>query len=154
MNANVAFYLKNTYNFNINKSKVSPTRRLKNLLKPVFKFIFKTKAQRNAKRNSYIASAEKEYEFEWLSSDMDNMANEKLENRLLEEVQYSERGDAIIVYDGNDSGQLQMVDKQNFYVPVHFARTDTGTFFWTSVQRECIEAHKIEWHFLDRWAQA
>uniref|UniRef100_A0A1A9WRJ3 Enhancer of split malpha protein n=1 Tax=Glossina brevipalpis TaxID=37001 RepID=A0A1A9WRJ3_9MUSC len=154
MNPNVAVYLKNAYTFNIQKFKVSPARRLKNLLKPVFKFIFKAKAQRNAKRNSYIASVEKDCELECLNSGLDNMANEELENRLLEEVLCSEEGNAIIVCNGSDSGQLQMVDKENFYVPVHFARTDNGTFFWTSVERDCVEPHKIEWHFLDRWTQA
>lgn len=155
MNTNISMY--NSYNknqtFTIYKSKVSPSRRLKNLLKPVLGRIFKSKTQK-PKRSSYIASEEKECEFDWLNNDMDNMANEHLENRLMEELKHSESGDAIVVINEDGSRQLEFVDKTDNYIPVHFARTNAGTFFWTSVQRETIEPYQIEWNFLDRWAQA
>ncbi|XP_013114839.2 enhancer of split malpha protein [Stomoxys calcitrans] len=144
-------YKNNTYT--VYKSKVSPSRRLKNLLKPVLGRIFKTKASK-PKRSSYIASEEKECEFDWLNNDMDNMANEHLEHRLIDELRHSESGEAIVVIDENGGRHLEFVDKDNIYVPVHFARTNAGTFFWTSIQRETIEPYQIEWNFLDRWAQA
>ncbi|XP_037824075.1 enhancer of split malpha protein-like [Lucilia sericata] len=139
--------------YTIYKSKVSPSRRLKNMLKPVLGRIFKSKTHK-PKRSSYIASEEKESEFDWLNNDMDNMANEHLENRLMEELQHSESGEAIVVINEDGSRQLEFIDKDDLYVPVHFARTNAGTFFWTSVQKETVEPYQIEWNFLDRWAQA
>ncbi|SPP76034.1 enhancer of split malpha protein [Drosophila guanche] len=134
-------------------SKVSPSRRLKNLLKPLLGHIFHLKKEL-PKRSSYIASIEKEAEFDWLKNDMDNMANEHLESRLLEEIRQCAKADAIIVYNQNGSGELQTMDQEDYYVPVHFARTNDGTFFWTSVQPQDSAPYAIEWNFLDRWAQA
>jgi len=139
--------------FNAYKSKVSPSRRLKNILKPILGRVFKSKAKQ-PKRSSYIASEEKEAEFEWLNNDMDNLANEHLENRLLEEIHQCEHGAAIIVYNEDGDREVHSIDKDDFYVPVHFARTNAGTFFWTSVHRETVQPYHIEWNFLDRWAQA
>ncbi|EDV97552.1 enhancer of split malpha protein [Drosophila grimshawi] len=137
------------------KSKVSPTRRLKNLLKPLISHIFKLKDNKQPKRSSYIASEEKETEFDWLSNDMDNMSNEHLENRLIEEIRQCAKEDAIIVYGDNGSGELQTFDQEeDYYVPVHFARTNAGTFFWTSLQPKSAKPYDIEWNFHDRWAQA
>lgn len=154
-NNNTSLYTsyKANQTYTIYKSKVSPSRRIKNMLKPVLGRIFKSKAEK-PKRSSYIASEEKESEFDWLNNDMDNMANEHLENRLIDELQHSESGEAIVVINEDGSRQLQLVDKDNMYVPVHFARTNAGTFFWTSIQKESIEPYQIEWNFLDRWAQA
>ncbi|XP_065360850.1 enhancer of split malpha protein [Calliphora vicina] len=157
MNTNNITTMYNTSNKNqtytVYKSKVSPSRRLKNLIKPVLGRIFKSKAPKT-KRSSYIASEEKECEFDWLNNDMDNMANEHLENRLMQEMQYSESDEAIVIINDDGSRQLEFVDKDDLYVPVHFARTNAGTFFWTSVQKETVEPYQIEWNFLDRWAQA
>ncbi|XP_022211328.1 enhancer of split malpha protein [Drosophila obscura] len=141
------------FNNNMYKSKVSPSRRLKNLLKPLLGHVFNLKKEQ-PKRSSYIASAEKEAEFDWLNNDMDNMANEHLESRLIEEIRQCAKEDAIIVYNQNGSGKLQAMDQEEYYVPVHFARTNAGTFFWTSLQPKASEPYAIEWNFLDRWAQA
>ncbi|XP_037940220.1 enhancer of split malpha protein [Teleopsis dalmanni] len=155
---NSSYVTDQAYNFNnqtytVYKSKVSPSRRLKNMIKPILGRVFKSKAKK-PKRSSYISSEENESEFDWLSSDMDNMANDHLENRLIEEIHQSEEGAAIIVYNEDGTRRLKTFDKEDFYVPVHFARTNAGTFFWTSIQRETIEPYQIEWNFLDRWAQA
>ncbi|XP_017109432.1 enhancer of split malpha protein [Drosophila bipectinata] len=141
-------------NFNtMYKSKVSPSRRLKNLLKPLLGHVFNLKKEQQPKRSSYIASEEKEAEFEWLNNDMDNMANEHLENRLIDEIRQCAKEDAVIIYNENGSGELMTMDQEDYYVPVHFARTNAGTFFWTSMQPKS-EPYAIEWNFLDRWAQA
>ena len=151
-NNNIASYYKNQ-TYSMYKSKVSPSRRLKNMLKPVFGRIFKSRTHK-PKRSSYVASEEKESDFDWLDNDMDNMANEHLEQRLMEELKYSEPGEAIVTINADGTRQLEFIDKEDLYVPVHFARTNAGTFFWTSVQKETIQPYQIEWNFLDRWAQA
>lgn len=153
-NYNNSIYKNQTFTI-YKSSKVSPSRRLKNMLKPILKSVFKSKAAKQLpKRSSYIACEEKEAEFEWLNNDMDNLANEQLENCLIEQVKQSEENAAIIVIKEDGSRHLQAMEKDDFYVPVHFARTEAGTFFWTSLQRETIEPFHIEWNFLDRWAQA
>ncbi|EDW85373.1 uncharacterized protein Dwil_GK19004 [Drosophila willistoni] len=136
------------------KSKVSPSRRVKNILKPLINHIFKLTESNQPKRSSYIPSERKEAEFEWLSNDMDNMANEQLEKRLIDEIRQCAKEDAIIIYNEFDSGELHTMGTDDFYVPVHFASTNTGTFFWTSLQPKTAEPYAIEWNFLDRWAQA
>ncbi|XP_055856102.1 enhancer of split malpha protein [Episyrphus balteatus] len=133
------------------KSKISTSRKIKNILKPVLGRIFKTK--KAPKRSSYIASAEKDYDFEWIQ-EIENLANEELENRIIDEIHNCSEDAAIYVYNPDGDRQLETIDKENFYVPVHFARTNAGTFFWTSIQRETIEPYQIEWNFLDRWGQA
>ncbi|ALC43816.1 Ocho [Drosophila busckii] len=137
------------------KSKVSPTRRLKNMLKPILEQVFNLKAkQPKPKRSSYIASAENQADFDWLNNDMDNMANEHLENQLIEEIRQCAKEDAIIVYNEQGEGELRSMYEEDYYVPVHFARTNAGTFFWTSLQTQSSQPYDIEWNFLDRWAQA
>lgn len=89
---------------------------------------------------------------EWMSETSDNDANEDLEQRLIEDIQNSPTDAAIFIFNEDGSTKLQQIDRQKFYIPVHFARTNAGTFFWTSAQKS--EPMKIEWTFLDRWAQA
>nr|XP_014099991.1 enhancer of split malpha protein-like [Bactrocera oleae] len=139
------------------KSKVSPSRRIKNLLKPLLGRVFKSRTKSQQKRNSYIAASpngERDADFEWLANEMDNRANEDLEQRLVEEMHMCEDGAAIVVYNADGTPRLQTVEKDEFYVPVHFARTNAGTFFWTSLQRQTIERYNIQWNFMDRWGQA
>ncbi|CAD7005736.1 unnamed protein product [Ceratitis capitata] len=139
------------------KSKVSPSRRLKNLLKPLLGRVFKSRTKRQQNRNSYIAASpngERDADFEWLANEMDNRANEDLEQKLVEEMHMCEDGAAIVVYNEDGTHRLQTIEKDELYVPVHFARTNAGTFFWTSLQRETMEPYKIQWNFMDRWAQA
>ena len=139
------------------KSKVSPSRRIKNLLKPLLGRVFTSRTKTQQKRNSYIAASpngERDADFEWLANEMDNRANEDLEQRLVEEMHMCEDGAAIVVYNADGTPRLQTVEKDEFYVPVHFARTNAGTFFWTSLQRQTIEPYNIQWNFMDRWGQA
>lgn len=139
------------------KSKVSPSRRIKNLLKPLLERVFKSRTKSQQKRNSYIAASsngERDADFEWLANEMDNRANEDLEQRLVEELHMCDDGAAIVVYNADGTHRLQAVEKDEFYVPVHFARTNAGTFFWTSLQRETMQPYNISWNFMDRWGQA
>lgn len=132
---------------NTKKSKVSASRRIKNYLKPVLGKMFKSK--RTVKRNSYVGSDQGN---DWMD-EYDNMANEDLENRIIEEVQSLPEDAAIFIFNEDGEQTLQYINKDKFTVPVHFTQTKAGTLFWTS-PRKTIDAFKIEWTFLDRWAQA
>ncbi|KAJ8927075.1 hypothetical protein NQ314_020502 [Rhamnusium bicolor] len=62
----------------------------------------------------------------------DNIANEILENELFEEIDGCDDFAAVPVYDNGEMAILPVFRGQK-YIPVHFARTEAGTFFWTSV---------------------
>uniref|UniRef100_T1H7L6 Uncharacterized protein n=1 Tax=Megaselia scalaris TaxID=36166 RepID=T1H7L6_MEGSC len=130
---------------NTKRSKVSASRRIKNYLKPVLGKMFKSK---EPKRNSYVEVTKAMTG--WMNM---NMANEDIENRIIEEVQSLPDDAAIFIINEDGDQTLQYINKDKFTVPVHFAQTESGTLFWTSPMKT-INAFKIEWTFLDRWAQA
>lgn len=62
----------------------------------------------------------------------DNLANELLEARILEDMEECRCGlDAVPVF---RDGYMEVVPvlRGRRYVPVHFAKTEAGTFFWTT----------------------
>lgn len=146
--------LRSSSNSNTSYFKVAPSRRLKNLLKPLLRRVFPSRASLNANRNSYQASEEQDVAFEWIHYDLDNQANEALEQRLQDEVELSNDGDAIVVFDDEGKQHVKLIDKDHFNVPVCFASLGNGTFYWTSLQQEAPHPGNIQWHFMDRWAQA
>lgn len=83
----------------------------------------------------------------------DNTANEDFENRIIEEVQDLPEDAAMFIFNEDGVQKLQYINKNKFAVPVHFTQTKAGTLFWTSPRRT-IDEFKIEWTFVDRWAQA
>ncbi|CAD7081287.1 unnamed protein product [Hermetia illucens] len=96
--------------------KVSPVRRLRKVLKPILKIVKRKSCTRKTLAeildNNYNSSLE-EIRSEASSEELDqNDANEMLEEQLLNKL----------------SGQRQRC------VPVHYVRTEIGTFFWTSTQ--------------------
>lgn len=64
-----------------------------------------------------------------------NQFNEELESRIIEEIKQCDDNSAIYIYDEEDNCNLTPVYSEEVYVPVHFARTQEGTFFWTTTQR-------------------
>lgn len=96
----------------------------------------------------------------------DNLANELLEARLFEEIDECEDFAAVPVYHQGKMDVVPVYRGQRF-VPVHFARTEAGTFFWTSLSvadsdiSSCGDRNAITKRQLpelqtpcDRWAQA
>lgn len=95
-----------------------------------------------------------------------NQFNEELESRIVDEIQHCEENSAIYVYDEEDNCSLTPVYSDEVYVPVHFARTQAGTFFWTTTQRidsdlidsdDCSSSRQLpspQVDSYDRWVQA
>lgn len=144
--------------------KMKPSYSIKKVLKTLFK---KQQKQQQKLANSVesFESMENErnmqaeqhfyYEIE------DNSANEKLAYMVAEEQQYH-------------CQKQQQIDEEDIYVPVRFARTEAGTFFWTtnlqpvtsSIAPSAVDEDLAQaaycytnyqypvMQFQDRWAQA
>lgn len=114
----------NENKYNMKKSR-STTHQIKELLKPVLSLLKKNKS----KKNSYIKQQQPEY---FIDEAEQNNANEILENRIFEEIDSCDEFAAVPVYT-NGRMEILPVMKEHHYIPVHFARTEAGTFFWTTV---------------------
>lgn len=157
----MSIYANNEYiiatNNSINENRYN-TEKMKNsgikaLLRPLMKMIKKTTKRVPAKCDTC-------YEEE------QNNSNEILERKIYEEMEACQPNAAFLVYNQNDTCDLVPVTPDNFYVPVHFARTEAGTFFWTAVTKqdadfaaahcytECQSAEQQYPIFQDRWVQA
>lgn len=138
------------------KSARSGTHQLKQLLKPLFSLLKKNKS------SSYKKSPQPDF---YNNEIEDNLANEILENTILEEIDNCPDFAGVPVY---NQGLMDIVPifRGERYIPVHFAKTEAGTFFWTSMMGadydiaydggECITEKQIPELQVpcDRWAQA
>ncbi|KAG6445067.1 enhancer of split malpha protein [Manduca sexta] len=161
----MSIYANNEYiiatNNSINENRYN-TEKMKNsgikaLLRPLMKIIKKSTKRVPAKSFEAIDTC---YE------DEQNSCNEQLERKIYDELETCQPGAAFLVYNQDESCDLVPVTTDNFYVPVHFARTDAGTFFWTTVSKteadfaaahcytECQTAEQQYPAFQDRWVQA
>ncbi|XP_047032326.1 enhancer of split malpha protein-like [Helicoverpa zea] len=158
----MSYYANNEYiiatNNSINENKYNSEKMknsgIKALLRPLMKMIKKSTKRAPAKTCDTCYEEEQ------------NSANEMLERKICEEVQACQSGAAFLVYNDNETCDLVPVTPDNFYVPVHFARTDAGTFFWTTVSKaeadfaaahcytECQTAEQQYPVLQDRWVQA
>lgn len=82
----------------------------------------------------------------------DNLANEALEQRIYNEIRQCPSNAAVLVHQGKQQLLVPVHPQQN-YIPVHFARTNSGTFFWTSMDLAKHQELQMR-NQLDRWAQA
>lgn len=141
----------NSMNENKYNSEKMKNSGIKALLKPLMKIIKKATKRVPAKA------------MDTCFEDDQNAANEALERKVIEES--CQAGANFLVYNEDDSCDIVPVTPDNFYVPVHFARTDAGTFFWTTVSKdddfatahcytECQTAEQQRPTFQDRWVQA
>lgn len=108
---------------NDKKMKSSPIHQIKKLIKCVLK--------KNNKVSSYVKTQQPNYFFDDIEIS-DNLANEILENEIFEEIDQCDDFAAVPVYE-NGAMSIHQVTRGQRYVPVHFARTEAGTFFWTSI---------------------
>ncbi|XP_053670100.1 enhancer of split malpha protein-like [Anopheles nili] len=173
-NSNMAASSNNSINENRYNSeklaKSSAVYRLKKILKPLVTLLkSKSKAQQPAKaqqqydqRRSIISYIDD------FDCDYDNSANERLEAELVAELAQCHATDAAILVLEDQCLRLQPVlPEEELYVPVHFARTEAGTFFWTTMPAREVDEDLIQpahcyseepQHaqraYADRWAQA
>ncbi|GBP30537.1 Enhancer of split m4 protein [Eumeta japonica] len=124
--ANNEYIIASNNSMNENKHNAEKLKRngLKALLKPLMRIIKKSTRRSPAKTCCGSTYEEEEQ----------NRSNESLEKKLIAEMENCAPGTAIVVYE-EDECSVRAVRSDRFYVPVHFARTEAGTFFWTSVSR-------------------
>lgn len=185
----------NTINENkYNAQKMAKTRshKLKRMLKPILRMLRQKtnnantisaphkqsdddySAEYDNKKNFSIESCQQNvsdcYDYDnYYNSSLeegdDNSANEELESRIFREIDACPADAAMYVYNSNDEYELQSVERDQKFVPVHFARTEAGTFFWTTIQRPvdmdlvqptyCTSAfQQPQLQYGDRWVQA
>ncbi|KAF5300617.1 hypothetical protein FQA39_LY11078 [Lamprigera yunnana] len=112
----------NDNKINAKKSR-STSHQIKKLLRPILDLL------RNHKRSTYKKTVYPED----CDSEIDqNIANELLESRIFEEVDSCDDFSAVPVYTEGRMDLLRVFRGQR-YIPVHFARTEAGTFFWSSI---------------------
>lgn len=137
--------------YNTQKQQRSPKYRLKKIFKTISKMLLQKKKKACECKKSSIN------DYDYSSEIIDNTSNETLETRIFDEIKDCKEDSAIYIY-GNQEDYLMKVDRQQSFVPVHFARTETGTFFWTTFnnQEYCHQENLPQLHFhkFDRWVQA
>lgn len=137
--------------YNTQKQQKSPKYRLRKIFKPILKMLLqKKKKVCDCKKPSFD-------DYDYSSEISDNASNETLETRIFDEIKDCKEDTAIYIY-GSEEDYLMKVDRQQNFVPVHFARTETGTFFWTTFNNQayCHQENLPQHHFhrFDRWVQA
>ncbi|XP_015113320.1 enhancer of split malpha protein-like [Diachasma alloeum] len=119
----------NLYNLKLSadNKRMSNAKRLRKLLKPLLRLM--------RKKTSNIKSHQKaEPQQEIFTEEVDNQnnSNEALEQRLLADLASAEEGAAITVCLDGQMTVVPVVPGQ-CYVPVHFAHTCAGDFYWTTL---------------------
>lgn len=159
----------NENKYNTEKLAKSPSYRIKKILKPILR-ILRQKTSKKSTQKSVAANKAVDYSLDsnqcyyhdecqhqndyWSSEIDENFANEELESRIINEIADCEDDAAIYVYN-DDECELQAVHRETTFIPVHFARTEAGTFFWTTMQKPIDDEETSCWsHCGDRWVQA
>ncbi|TGZ32128.1 uncharacterized protein LOC112463999 [Temnothorax curvispinosus] len=124
----------NLYNLKMSEDKaVSSRKSRRSILKPLKPLLRMLK-----KRTSSYAKSNKRQEavpqVGIFTEEIENQnnANEALERRLLQELRDAEEGAAITVCLDGQMTVVPVVPGQ-CYVPVHFAHTHAGDFYWTTL---------------------
>lgn len=120
----------NLYNLKMSGKSKASNMRLRRALKPILRLLKKKtgKSGKLGKEQKAVPQVEVFTE----EVDNQNNANEALERRLLAELQDAEEGAAITVCLDGQMTVVPVVPGQ-CYVPVHFAHTHAGDFYWTTL---------------------
>lgn len=138
----------NSINDNIfnNKLAKSSKYRFRKIFKPILKMLL----QKNKKTKKPICNCRNSYDNS--SEISDNSLNERLEKNILNEIKNSVYPN---IYVSDNENQLFLVPRHQPYVPVHFARTNVGTFFWTTFDDNMeSQLPQLQFNRYDRWIQA
>lgn len=118
----------NLYNLKMSGKIMSGSKRMRAMLKPLLRLLKKRTNRYTKKGQKAVPQMEIFHE----EVDNQNNANEALERRLLAELQDAEEGAAITVCLDGQMTVVPVVPGQ-CYVPVHFAHTHAGDFYWTTL---------------------
>ncbi|XP_020287396.1 uncharacterized protein LOC109856483 [Pseudomyrmex gracilis] len=123
----------NLYNLMSGNKTVSKKKRIPKTLRPL-KPLLRMLKKRTSKYVSTRKCQEAMPQVEIFSEEIENQnnSNEALERRLLEELRDAEEGAAITVCLDGQMTVVPVVPGQ-CYVPVHFAHTHAGDFYWTTL---------------------
>ncbi|KAK1129450.1 hypothetical protein K0M31_019177 [Melipona bicolor] len=124
----------NLYNLKMSvRSGGAGSKRVRRVLKPILRLLTKrtNRGKQQQAKGAQKAVPQSEIFF---TEEVDNQnnANEALERRLLAELQDAEEGAAITVCLDGQMTVVPVVPGQ-CYVPVHFAHTHAGDFYWTTL---------------------
>ncbi|XP_015607590.1 uncharacterized protein LOC107273654 [Cephus cinctus] len=119
----------NLYNLKLSAKKNPGSRRVRKILKPLLRLLRKSTISRQMKKSQKAVPQAEVFTEE---VDNQNNANEALERRLLADLQDAEEGAAITVCLDGQMTVVPVVPGQ-CYVPVHFAHTHAGDFYWTTL---------------------
>ncbi|KAG5672517.1 hypothetical protein PVAND_002640 [Polypedilum vanderplanki] len=139
--------------YNTQKQQKSSKYRLKKIFKKITEMLLQRKNKKIAKSQH---ACQKNYDY---SSEInDNDSNETLETRIFDEIKQCNDNSAVYIFGNEEHDYLMQVERNQTYVPVHFARTEGGTFFWTSFNNQayCHQENlpNLSYHRYDRWIQA
>lgn len=163
----------NKYNMQ-RMEKSTAAYKIKKILKPLLKMLKNKKAVAKQQQHYFESNLIKtcdDFDFWQSSPDSacpcdDNSANEELEARIFQEIEQCEQDAGVYVYnDELGACELKPVERDQQFVPVHFARTNAGTFFWTTMNKDvdcdlvqptycCSYFQQPELQCGDRWVQA
>lgn len=148
----------NDNKYNAKKARSSPAHQIKQLLRPLISLL-----KKRSRKSTYCKNPQPEY-FVDEAVDEQNRANELLEQRIFQEIDSCHDYSAVPIYTSEGRLDILPVCREHRYIPVHFARTDAGTFFWTSItgpDSDIADGHSMSTHQTpqlqtpcDRWAQA
>lgn len=120
----------NLYNLKMSGKGTTTPKRVRSVLRPILRLLKKRTSRGKVGGKGQKAMPQVEIFTEEV--DNQNNANEALERRLLAELQDAEEGAAITVCLDGQMTVVPVVPGQ-CYVPVHFAHTHAGDFYWTTL---------------------
>lgn len=143
---------------NNNSNKMKQNYSIKQVLKTLFKKQQKQQQQQLKHRQNSVESLES----------VENLRNAEVEEVYYAEIDENAANEKLSQLAQEQQQEQQLDAEEDIYVPVRFARTEAGTFFWTtnlqpvaSVDADLLQpayCYSSQQHpfmqYQDRWAQA